>query len=97
MYNYQHQEAIPEKQASCNCSGEVRKLWEQLSNKKLITESVQQVQTTQKPVTILTSKNFCYAYPKSKPAKETGLEKEWKFSIFFLKYVRKPSLKYSIQ
>lgn len=57
VYNYQHQEAIHEKPASCNCSGEVRRLWQQLSNKKSTTESVQQVQTTQKPVTTLPSKN----------------------------------------
>jgi len=57
VYNYQHHEAIPEKPASCNCSGEVRKLWEQLSTSKLGIESVQQVQATQKPVTILPSKN----------------------------------------
>jgi len=57
VYNYQHQEAIPEKAAACNCSGEVRRLWEQLSNKKSPTESVQEVQTTQKPVTIMPSKN----------------------------------------
>lgn len=60
VYNCQNQEAISEKSASCNCSGEVRKLWEQLSNKKIITESVQQVQTTQKPFTVLPSKNFFF-------------------------------------
>ena len=61
VYNYQHQEAIPEKAASCNCSGEVKRLWEQLSNEKSSTESVKQVQTTQKPVTILPSKiSICF-------------------------------------
>lgn len=58
VFNYEHQGAISEKPAPCNCSAEVGNLWEQLSSNKLSIEAVQKdLQALQKPVTILPSKD----------------------------------------
>ncbi|KAL9951505.1 hypothetical protein ACROYT_G044174 [Oculina patagonica] len=64
VFNYQHQDAIPEKPAPCNCSAEVGNLWEQLSSNKFSIEAVQKdLQALQKPVTTLPKNNTSVVEP----------------------------------